>query len=114
MAVRISCFTLTFCVHAATFHCDCCTVLYVRLYMLLYISQLFSSYHRCQVQWHSRGLRLAQSAYRQACEALADIDQEVRLSTVRVVWVLSQLYPDRSVYTTHYLDTLPYYTALLH
>ena len=45
--------------------------------------------------WHQRGLRLEQAVYPQACRALRDDYEGVRVAAVRLIWVLSQLYPER-------------------
>uniref|UniRef100_A0A6I8PF81 Integrator complex subunit 4 n=1 Tax=Ornithorhynchus anatinus TaxID=9258 RepID=A0A6I8PF81_ORNAN len=49
------------------------------------------------LQLHERGLKLHQAVYNQACRLLSDDYEQVRSAAVRLVWVLSQLYPESIV-----------------
>uniref|UniRef100_UPI00358FD580 integrator complex subunit 4 n=1 Tax=Myxine glutinosa TaxID=7769 RepID=UPI00358FD580 len=42
---------------------------------------------------HDRGLKLQQAVYSQACQAMTDDHEDVRSATIRLVWLLSQIYP---------------------
>ena len=48
-----------------------------------------------QLLFHQRGLSLRLSVYQQACQSLTDDYENVRLSAMKLIWVLSHLYPDR-------------------
>ena len=48
-----------------------------------------------QLQWHQRGIPLPQKVYPQICKSLSDDYEGVRLVAVKLVWVLSHLYPDQ-------------------
>ena len=47
-----------------------------------------------QIQWHQRGIQLPEVVYGQVCKALGDEYEGVRLAAVKLVWVLSHLYPE--------------------
>ncbi|KAI0227854.1 Integrator complex subunit 4 [Lamellibrachia satsuma] len=49
---------------------------------------------QAMLSWHQRGTRLEQRVYRLACRALEDHHEGVRLVVVKLIWVLSQLYPE--------------------
>jgi hypothetical protein len=40
-------------------------------------------------------MQLAPDVYDSACEALRDDYEEVRLKAVKLLWVVSQIYPER-------------------
>jgi hypothetical protein len=48
-----------------------------------------------QLILHERGMQLAPDVYGSACEALLDDYEEVRLKAVKLLWVVSQIYPER-------------------
>ncbi|XP_028400177.1 integrator complex subunit 4-like isoform X2 [Dendronephthya gigantea] len=49
---------------------------------------------------HERNIKLAPDVYGSACEALHDDYEEVRLKAVKLLWVISQLYPERPILST--------------
>ncbi|XP_021372137.1 integrator complex subunit 4-like [Mizuhopecten yessoensis] len=49
---------------------------------------------QAMLQFHQRGLPLGEGIYQQACSALTDDYRGVRLAAIKLVWVLSHLYPD--------------------
>ncbi|KAI8514068.1 Integrator complex subunit 4 [Branchiostoma belcheri] len=46
---------------------------------------------------HQRGLKLSLGGYQQACSALTDDYEGVRLAAVKLIWVYSQLYPETMI-----------------
>ena len=48
-----------------------------------------------QLILHERGMHLSPGVYGSACEALLDDYEEVRLKAVKLLWVVSQIYPER-------------------
>uniref|UniRef100_A0A8C5KY53 Integrator complex subunit 4 n=1 Tax=Jaculus jaculus TaxID=51337 RepID=A0A8C5KY53_JACJA len=59
---------------------------------------------KAMLQLHERGLKLHQTIYIQACKLLSDDYEQVRSAAVQLIWVVSQLYPERSVLGP-YLDS---------
>uniref|UniRef100_A0A2K6MNG0 Integrator complex subunit 4 n=1 Tax=Rhinopithecus bieti TaxID=61621 RepID=A0A2K6MNG0_RHIBE len=59
---------------------------------------------KAMLQLHERGLKLHQTIYNQACKLLSDDYEQVRSAAVQLIWVVSQLYPERSVFS-HLLST---------
>lgn len=60
-------------------------------------SRVRASSFNAMLQFHQRGLSLRLSIYQQACQSLTDDYQDVRLSAMKLIWVLSHLYPDSLV-----------------
>lgn len=60
-------------------------------------SRVRASSFNAMLQFHQRGLPLRLSIYQQACQSLTDDFQNVRLSAMKLIWVLSHLYPDSLV-----------------
>ncbi|TRZ02149.1 hypothetical protein DNTS_014240, partial [Danionella cerebrum] len=50
---------------------------------------------KAMLQLHERGMKIQQTIYNQACKLLSDDYEQVRSAAVQMVWVLSQLYPER-------------------
>uniref|UniRef100_A0A3Q4G7S0 Clathrin/coatomer adaptor adaptin-like N-terminal domain-containing protein n=1 Tax=Neolamprologus brichardi TaxID=32507 RepID=A0A3Q4G7S0_NEOBR len=50
---------------------------------------------KAMLQLHERGMKIHQIIYDQACRLLTDDYEQVRSAAVQMVWVLSQLYPER-------------------
>lgn len=48
-----------------------------------------------QLTLHNSGQYLGFSVYQQACSALSDDYEGVRLAAIQLIWVLSHLYPER-------------------
>ena len=44
---------------------------------------------------HQRGQRLEMTVYEQASSALLDDYEQVRITAVELVWILSHIYPER-------------------
>ena len=61
------------------------------LFFLLYFLKHFTP----QLTLHNSGLPLAESVYNQACSALNDDYEGVRLAAIQLIWVLSHLYPEK-------------------
>ncbi|XP_017749021.1 PREDICTED: integrator complex subunit 4 [Rhinopithecus bieti] len=65
---------------------------------------------KAMLQLHERGLKLHQTIYNQACKLLSDDYEQVRSAAVQLIWVVSQLYPERSVWgsmeqvSSHFLE----------
>ena len=57
-----------------------------------------------QIQWHQRGIQLPEIVYGQVCKALGDEYEGVRLAAVKLVWVLSHLYPETWVSWTWFVS----------
>ncbi|CAN0081246.1 integrator complex subunit 4 isoform X2 [Lampetra fluviatilis] len=49
------------------------------------------------LQLHDRGVKLDQSVYQQTCQALSDDYEQVRSAAVRLICVISQIYPESVV-----------------
>ncbi|XP_060072180.1 integrator complex subunit 4-like [Ylistrum balloti] len=49
---------------------------------------------QAMLQFHQRGLPLGEGIYQHACSALTDDYRGVRLAAIKLVWVLSHLYPE--------------------
>ena len=60
-------------------------------------SRVRSSAFEAMVLWHQRGVCIGQAVYNNACEALTDDYEQVRMAAVKLIWVLCQLYPESQV-----------------
>ncbi|XP_060575601.1 integrator complex subunit 4-like [Ruditapes philippinarum] len=60
-------------------------------------SRVRSSAFEALLTFHERGVKLDESLYKAAWEALNDDYEGVRLAAIQVVWVLSHLYPESVV-----------------
>ena len=67
-------------------------IIVVIIIMSISICLLFS-----KLRLYERGQSLSQSVYSQACSGLNDDNEDVRRKAVKIVWVLSRLYPERWV-----------------
>lgn len=54
-----------------------------------------NQYFLLQLCLYERGQSLDQSIYSQACSGLQDDCEDVRRAAVKLVWVLSRLYPEK-------------------
>lgn len=60
-------------------------------------SRVRSSAFLSILQLHQRGIHLDVNMYKNACNALSDDHEGVRVAAVKLVWVLSHLYPESKV-----------------
>ena len=67
-------------------------IIVVIIILSISICLLFS-----KLRLYERGQSLSQSVYSQACSGLNDDNEDVRRKAVKIVWVLSRLYPERWV-----------------
>jgi len=59
-----------------------------------------------QQQLHQRGQSIDLSVYKQACNALTDDYEDVRTAAVKLVWILSHIYPERyEIHQNNYLQS---------
>ena len=59
-----------------------------------------------QQQLHQRGQSIDLSVYKQACNALTDDYEDVRTAAVKLVWILSHIYPERyEIHQNSYLQS---------
>ncbi|XP_064615609.1 integrator complex subunit 4-like [Liolophura sinensis] len=56
-----------------------------------------TSAFQAMIQLHQRGLKLEQTLYKQANQALTDDYESVRMAAVKLVWLLCHLYPESPV-----------------
>ena len=64
--------------------------------------------------WHQRGILLEQKVYSLVSSALKDDYEGVRHAAVKLIWVLSHVYPERFVTVTIYCLLVFFFSYACH